>query len=60
MKYVIVGGVAGGVGAAASLRRLDEKVQIVMFEKRPHVSYSTCSFPYRLSETVDAAAYNFD
>ena len=24
-----------------------------MFEKGPHVSFSNCSLPYRLSETVD-------
>ena len=54
MKYVIVGGVAGGVGAAARLRRLDEKAEIVMFDKGPHVSYSNCSLPYRLSTGLTA------
>ena len=34
MKYVIVGGVAGGASSAARLRRLDEKAEIIMFEKR--------------------------
>lgn len=54
MKYVIVGGNTGGAGAAARLRRLDEQAQIVVFEKGAHVSYSNCSLPYRLSDTVDA------
>ena len=53
MKYVIVGGVTGGAGTAARLRRLDEKAEIIIFEKGPYVSYSNCSSPYRLSETVD-------
>ncbi len=53
MKYVIVGGVAGGASAAARLRRLDEQAQIVMFEKGPHVSFSNCCLPYRLSEQVN-------
>lgn len=53
MKYVIVGGVTGGAGTAARLRRLDEKAEILIFEKGPYVSYSNCSIPYRLSETVD-------
>lgn len=53
MKFVIIGGVTGGAGAAARLRRLDEKADILMFEKGPHVSFSNCSLPYRLSETVD-------
>lgn len=56
MKYVIVGGVAGGAGAAARLRRLDEGAEIILFDKGPYVSYSNCSLPYRLSETVDDTA----
>ena len=44
MKYVIVGGVAGGASSAARLRRLDEKAEIIMFEKGPHVSFSNCMF----------------
>ena len=53
MKYVIVGGVAGGAGTAARLRRLEEDAQILMLEQGPYVSYSNCSLPYRLSGTVD-------
>ncbi len=52
MKYVIVGGVAGGASTAARLRRLDEKAEIVMFEKGPHVSFSNCCLPYRLSNVI--------
>ena len=53
MKYVIVGGVAGGASTAARLRRLDEQSEIIMFEKGPHVSFSNCCLPYRLSEMID-------
>ncbi len=52
MKYVIVGGVAGGASTAARLRRLDEKAEIIMFEKGPHVSFSNCCLPYRLSNQI--------
>lgn len=45
-KIVIVGGVAGGASVAARARRLDEKAEIIMFEKGPHVSFSNCSLPY--------------
>ncbi len=33
MKYVIIGGVAGGATAAARIRRADEGAEIVLFEK---------------------------
>ena len=33
MKVVIIGGVAGGATAAARIRRLDEKAEIVVFER---------------------------
>lgn len=34
-KVLIVGGVAGGATAAVRIRRLDEKAEIIMFEKGP-------------------------
>lgn len=52
MKLVVVGGVAGGASAAARVRRLDAKANIVMFEKGEHVSFSNCCLPYHLSGTV--------
>ena len=33
MKVIIIGGVAGGASCAARLRRLDEKVEIIMVER---------------------------
>ena len=44
--YVIVGGVAGGAGTAAKLRRLDENARIIMFERGEHISYANCGLPY--------------
>src|SRR5699024_2379122 len=52
LKLVVVGGVAGGASAAARVRRLDEKAEIVMFEKGRHVSFSNCCLPYHLSGTI--------
>ena len=54
MKIVVVGGVAGGASTAARIRRLDEQAQIIMFEKGPHVSFSNCALPYRLSDCVNS------
>jgi NADPH-dependent 2,4-dienoyl-CoA reductase/sulfur reductase-like enzyme len=44
--YVVVGGVAGGAGAAARLRRLDEDATIILYEKGPYVSFANCGLPY--------------
>lgn len=54
-RVLIVGGVAGGASAAARLRRNSEEYEIVMFEKGPHVSFSNCALPYRLSGTIQSA-----
>ena len=40
MKYMIIGGVAGGASTAARLRRLDEQAEIILFEKGEYISYA--------------------
>jgi NADPH-dependent 2,4-dienoyl-CoA reductase/sulfur reductase-like enzyme/rhodanese-related sulfurtransferase len=52
MKVIIVGGVAGGASCAARLRRLDEKVEILMVERGPFVSYANCGLPYHVGGTI--------
>lgn len=52
MRYVIVGGVAGGAGAAARLRRLDERAEIIMLEKGEYISFANCGLPYYLSGVI--------
>ena len=52
MKYLIIGGVAGGATTAARLRRMDEQSQIVMFERGEHVSYANCGLPYYIGGTI--------
>ena len=53
MKVIIVGGVAGGASCAARLRRLDEKVEILMVERGPYVSYANCGLPYHISGVIE-------
>jgi NADPH-dependent 2,4-dienoyl-CoA reductase/sulfur reductase-like enzyme/rhodanese-related sulfurtransferase len=53
MKVIIVGGVAGGASCAARLRRLDEKVEILMVERGPYVSYANCGLPYHVSGVIE-------
>ncbi|MCX7614302.1 MAG: FAD-dependent oxidoreductase [Clostridiales bacterium] len=52
MKYIIVGGVAGGASAATRLRRLDETAEIILLEKGDYVSYANCGLPYFIGGTI--------
>lgn len=52
MKYIIIGGVAGGATAAARIRRIDEHAEIVLFEKGEHISYANCGLPYYIGGTI--------
>lgn len=53
MKVVIVGGVAGGATAAARIRRLDEKAEIVVFERSGYISYANCGLPYYIGDVIE-------
>lgn len=55
MKVVIVGGVAGGATAAARIRRLDEKAEIVVFERSGYISYANCGLPYYIGDVITDA-----
>ncbi len=52
MKIVIVGGVAGGATAAARARRLDERAEIVVFERGEYVSFANCGLPYHVGGAI--------
>ncbi|MCL1895740.1 MAG: FAD-dependent oxidoreductase [Clostridiales bacterium] len=52
MKTVIIGGVAGGASAAARLRRLDEKAEIVMLERGGFISFANCGLPYHIGGDI--------
>jgi len=52
-KVLIVGGVAGGASAAARLRRLDESLEIVIFEKGEYVSFANCGLPYHIGGVIE-------
>ncbi len=52
MKYIIVGGLAGGATAAARLRRNDEFADILLLEKGRDVSYAGCGTPYYIGGVI--------
>ncbi|MEO8519602.1 MAG: FAD-dependent oxidoreductase, partial [Dermatophilaceae bacterium] len=54
MRIVVVGGVAGGMSAAARARRLDEHAEIIVLEQGAYVSFANCGLPYHLSGEIAA------
>ncbi len=52
MKVIIVGGVAGGASAAARLRRLDERAEILLLERGEHISFANCGLPYYIGGEI--------
>lgn len=53
MNYLIIGGVAGGATVATRLRRMDEKANIILFERGKYVSYANCGLPYYIGDTIN-------
>lgn len=51
-RYIIIGGVAGGMSAATRLRRLDNNSEIIVLEKSGYVSYANCGLPYYLGGVI--------
>ena len=52
MRVIIVGGVAGGATAAARIRRLDESVEIIIYERSGYISYANCGLPYYIGGVI--------
>jgi CoA-disulfide reductase len=52
MRYIIVGGVAGGMSAAARLRRIAEDAEIIVFERGEYISYANCGLPYYIGDVI--------
>ena len=50
---MVVGGDAGGMGAASQARRRDPSLEIVALERGSWTSYSACGIPYLVSGAVE-------
>jgi NADPH-dependent 2,4-dienoyl-CoA reductase/sulfur reductase-like enzyme len=53
-RLVVIGGVAAGMSAASRARRLNPKIEIMVFEKSGFVSYGSCGLPYFVSDVIKA------
>ena len=56
MRVVVVGGVAGGMSAAARLRRRDEGAEIIVLERSKYVSFANCGLPYYVGGEIEDRA----
>ena len=61
MALVVIGGVAAGLSAAARARRIDPRLEIIVLEKGPVISYGACGLPYfvegRVREIAELVTY---
>ncbi len=51
-RVLIVGGVAGGMSCAARIKRLDETMDVTVFEKGNAVSFANCGMPYYVGGVI--------
>jgi CoA-dependent NAD(P)H sulfur oxidoreductase len=51
-RLVVIGGVAAGMSAASSYKRIKPEVEVVVLEKDYFISYGACSLPYYISDDV--------
>lgn len=51
-KTLIIGGIAGGATTAARLRRRNENMEIIIFEKGDYISYANCGLPYYIGDII--------
>jgi len=52
-KLVVVGGDAAGMSAASQAKRRQPGMEIVVFERSPHTSFSACGIPYYIGRVVE-------
>lgn len=52
-RLVVIGGDAAGMSAASQAKKLNPGLEIVVFERSPHTSFSACGIPYYVGRVVD-------
>ena len=51
-RLIVIGGVAAGMSAASSYKRIKPEAEAVVLEKDYFISYGACSLPYYISDDV--------
>lgn len=52
-RVIVIGGDAAGMSAASQAKRRSPGLEIVVFERGPHTSYSACGIPYYVGRVVE-------
>jgi len=52
-KIVVVGGSAAGPKAASRAKRMDQSADVVLIQREPELSMSSCGYPYYVGGTFD-------
>lgn len=52
MKVIAIGGVALSMSAVSKLKRLNNNIEIVVYEKGVVLSYGACGMPYYISDEI--------
>lgn len=52
-RLVVIGGDAAGMSAASQAKRRRPELDIVVFERGPHTSFSACGIPFYIGRVVD-------
>jgi NADPH-dependent 2,4-dienoyl-CoA reductase/sulfur reductase-like enzyme len=55
MKVIAIGGVALSMSAVSKLKRLNNKMNIIVYEKGEVLSYGACGMPYYISDEIKNA-----
>ncbi|MBU0702726.1 MAG: FAD-dependent oxidoreductase [Chloroflexi bacterium] len=51
-RLIVIGGVAAGMSAAAKAKRINSEMEVVVYEKGPHISYGACGMPYLIAGDI--------
>ncbi len=54
-RLIVIGGVAAGMSAAAKAKRTNGDLEVVVYEKSPHISYGACGMPYFIAGDIPDA-----
>ncbi len=53
MKYVVIGGNAGGMSFGAKMKRNEKESEVIILEKREYISFGGCGLPYYVGRQFD-------